>query len=236
MAQTTQFTAPGWQYLDASSGYIGGNRNNGSYVTLKSTNNSDYTTVIETMDASAAQTLNFTVTGGLSTGAVHVWSTNVRSNNSADYFVHAADITPTGGTLLSLTVQPGYVYTITTTTGQGKGTATSPAPAAASPCPTATPSTAYATGTEAKYLHGHGRAPSRSSACGGGRTGQCVRQMRAQAPITWRPSSPIRTPCSATWAGATTPSPPTSCWRSPATSELHRPRGQHQPHSDPGSV
>ena len=53
MAQTTQFTAPGWQYLDASSGYIGGNRANGSYVSLKSPNDSDYSTIIETMDATA---------------------------------------------------------------------------------------------------------------------------------------------------------------------------------------
>ena len=37
LAHTTQFTAPGWKYLDSSSGYIGGNRNNGSYVSLKST-------------------------------------------------------------------------------------------------------------------------------------------------------------------------------------------------------
>ena len=49
------------------------------------------------MDATAAQTLNFTVTGGLSTGTVHVWSTNLNSSNPADYFVHAADITPSGG-------------------------------------------------------------------------------------------------------------------------------------------
>src|SRR5207302_7340194 len=117
MAQTSQFTAPGWRYLDASSGYIGGNRNNGSYVSLKSTNNSDYSTVIETMDAGSAQTLNVNVTGGLSTGTVHVWSTNVNSGNSSDYFVHAADIIPSDGAY-SLTVQPGYVYTITTTTGQ----------------------------------------------------------------------------------------------------------------------
>ncbi len=52
IAHTTQFTAPGWKYLDSSSGFIGGNRNNGSYVSLKSTNNSDYSTIIETMDAS----------------------------------------------------------------------------------------------------------------------------------------------------------------------------------------
>ncbi len=82
MAQTTQFTAPGWRYLDASSGYIGGNRNNGSYVSLKSTNNSDYSTIIETHGRRLApRRSNFTVTGGLSTGTVHVWSTNVRSNN-----------------------------------------------------------------------------------------------------------------------------------------------------------
>src|SRR5438067_1498444 len=54
LAHTTQFTAPGWKYLDSSSGYLRGNRNNGSYVSLKSTNNTDYSTVIETMDATSA--------------------------------------------------------------------------------------------------------------------------------------------------------------------------------------
>ncbi|MBS2966470.1 ricin-type beta-trefoil lectin domain protein [Actinocrinis puniceicyclus] len=182
MAHTTQFTQPGWHYLDQSSGYIGGNRNNGSYVTLKSTNNSDYSTVIETQDASSAQTLNFNVTGGLSTGAVHVWSTNVRSNSSSDYFVHASDITPSNGAY-SLTVQPGYVYTITTTTGQGKGTATSPAQKGLA-LPYSDNFDANATGTEAKYLMDW-QGSFEVAACGGGRTGQCVRQMSAQAPITW---------------------------------------------------
>ena len=182
MAQTTQFAQPGWQYLDASSGYVGGNRNNGSYVTLKSTNNRDYSTVVETMDATAAQTLDFAVTGGLSTGAVHVWSTNVRSNSSADYFVRGADLTPTNGTY-SLTVQPGRVYTITTTTGQGKGTATSPAPHGLA-LPYSDTFDGYATGKEATYLMDM-QGAFESVACGGGRTGQCQRQMSEQAPIYW---------------------------------------------------
>ena len=181
-AQTTQFTAPGWHYLDGSSGYLGGNRNNGSYVTLKSTNNSDYSTVIETMDASGPQTLNFTVAGGLSTGTAHVWSTNVNSGNPADYLVHATDLTPSGGGY-SLTVQPGYVYTITTTTGQGKGTATSPAQAAMK-LPYTDSFDSDATGTEARYLMDW-QGAFEVAGCGGGRTGQCVRQMSAQAPITW---------------------------------------------------
>jgi hypothetical protein len=77
MGHTTQFTAPGWRCLDGATGYLGGNRANGSYVSLKSTNNSDYSTVVETMDATSAQDLTFTVTGGLSTGTVHVWSVSL---------------------------------------------------------------------------------------------------------------------------------------------------------------
>src|SRR3954453_22400382 len=150
LAHTTQFTAPGWKYLDSSSGYLGGNRSNGSYVSLKSTNNTDYSTVIETMDATSAQTLNLNVTGGLATGQVHVWAPNLNSNNSAVFFVHSTDITPSGGAY-SLTVQPGYLYTITTTTGQGKGTATSP-PQGSLNLPYSDDFGGYATGKEAKYL------------------------------------------------------------------------------------
>ncbi len=182
MAQTSQFTAPGWKYLDSSSGYIGGNRSNGSYVSLKSTNNSDYSTVIETVDAGSAQTLNFTVSGGLSAGTVHVWSTNLNSSNPADYFVHSEDVTPSGGSF-SVTVQPGRVYTLTTTTGQGKGTATGPAQGSLG-LPYSDSFDSYPAGTEAKYLMDW-QGAFETTACGGSRSGTCVRQMSPQKPITW---------------------------------------------------
>ncbi|MCU7729374.1 RICIN domain-containing protein [Actinoplanes sp. KI2] len=182
MAHTTQFTAPGWRYLDSSSGYLNGNKSNGSYVSLKSTNNTDYSTIIETMDATAAQDLTFTVTGGLSTGTVHVWSTNVRSGSTADYFVKRADVTPSNGTF-SLTVQPGYVYSVTTTTGPGKGTATSPAQGNLQ-LPYGDDFDSYQPGREAKYLMDH-QGSFEVVGCGGGRAGQCVRQMSEQAPIYW---------------------------------------------------
>jgi hypothetical protein len=182
MAQTTQFTAPGWRYLDGSSGYLGGNRNNGSYVSLKSTNNSDYSTIIETMDAGSAQTLDFTVTGGLSTGTVRVWSTNVRSSNTADHFVRGSDLTPSGGRF-SLTVQPGYVYSITTTSGQGKGTATSPAQGTLK-LPYSDTFDSYDVGREARYLMDQ-QGSFEIATCGGGHSGRCVRQMSEQTPIFW---------------------------------------------------
>jgi hypothetical protein len=181
-AQTTQFTAPGWHYIDSASGYLGGKRSNGSYVTLKSTNNTDYSTVIETMDATAAQTASFTVTGGLSTGSVHVWSTNVNSSNTADYLVHAQDLTPANGKF-SLTLQPGYVYTVTTTTGQGKGTATAPA-AAPLALPYSDTFETPATSTSPKYFTDMNGAFA-TVACGGGRTGTCLRQMAETTPIRW---------------------------------------------------
>ncbi|MFH8386790.1 ricin-type beta-trefoil lectin domain protein [Kitasatospora sp. NPDC018058] len=181
-AHTTQFTKPGWRYIDSASGYLGGARTNGSYVTLKGANNRDYSTVIETLDATAAQTASFTVKGGLSTGNVHVWSTDLNSTNPADWFVHQQDVTPAHGTY-TLTLQPGRVYTVTTTTGQGKGTATPP-PAAPMKLPYADGFETPATTTSPKYFADMNGA-FQTVACGGGRTGTCLRQMAPTRPINW---------------------------------------------------
>jgi glycosyl hydrolase family 59/ricin-type beta-trefoil lectin protein/glycosyl hydrolase family 59 (putative galactocerebrosidase) len=182
MAHTTQFTAPGWRYLDSASGFLGGNRANGSYVTLRSPSTGTYSTVIETMDATAVQTFTATVSGGLSTTAVHVWSSALGSNNPADHFVHSADITPSGGTF-TVNLQPGTLYTLTTGTGQGKGTATGPA-AAGLALPYSDNYDADAVGSEARYLADM-QGAFEVVACGGGHTGRCVRQMTPRAPITW---------------------------------------------------
>jgi len=184
-AQVTQFTTPGWSFIDSASGYLGGNRANGSYVSLKSPNASAYTTILETTTATAAQTVNFTITGGLPTGAVHVWTTNVNTPATATDFVHSQDITPTGGTY-SLTLQPGMVYTVSTTTGQGKGTATSPAPHSLA-LPYTDNFDSDATGSEAAYLSDM-QGAFQVQPCTG-RTGQCVRQMAPVKPVEWQADS-----------------------------------------------
>ena len=181
-AQTTQFTAPGWTYINSASGYIGGSGTNGSYVTLKSPDGSDWSSIIETTQASAAQTVNYTITGGLSTAAVHVWSTDVNSSNPSTWFVHSQDITPAGGSF-SLTVQPGYVYSVTTTTGQGKGTATSPAQGSLSlPYSDNFDSdTAGQQPTDLSQMQGAFEV----EPCASGRSGQCVQQRAPVQPIEW---------------------------------------------------
>jgi Glycosyl hydrolase family 59/Ricin-type beta-trefoil lectin domain len=185
-AQVTQFTAPGWKFLNTGSGYLGGSESNGSYVTLKSTNNTDYSTVIETTTASAAQTVNVNVSNGLSTGTVHVWTTAVNSPNLSTSMVHAQDITPSGGSY-SLTVQPGYIYTLTTTTGQGKGTATSPAGSTMA-LPYSDSFDSDATTTEPKYLATM-QGAYEAEPCLGGRSGQCAQQVTPVIPIEWQNDS-----------------------------------------------
>jgi len=183
-----QFTQPGWQFIDGSCGYLNGSSANGSYITLKSTNGTDYSVIIETISATSASTASFTITGGLSTGAVHVWSTNTKSTSNADYFVHSQDITPSGGTF-SLTVQPGYVYSLTTTSGQAKGAATAPASAGLA-LPYVENFESYGTGKLPRYFSDLMGA-FETAAAGGGRSGTVCRQVITTAPIAWHSGSPI---------------------------------------------
>jgi Glycosyl hydrolase family 59/Ricin-type beta-trefoil lectin domain len=181
-AQVTQFTEPGWQFLNSGSGYLGGAESNGSYVTLKSTDGTDYSTIIETTTATAAQTVNLTVSGGLSTGAVQVWSSDLAAPTAANTFVQQASITPVNGAY-SLTVQPGYVYTLTTTTGQGKGTATSPAQSTL-PLPYADTFASDTVGQQPPYLS-QMQGAFEVEPCAGGRSGDCLQQQAATEPVEW---------------------------------------------------
>ncbi|MFC9593692.1 ricin-type beta-trefoil lectin domain protein [Streptomyces sp. NPDC056944] len=185
-AHTTQFTRPGWKYLDSAAGYLGGDRANGSYVALRSPKGADYSTVIETMDATAPQTATFTVTGGLSTGRVHVWATDLATADPSDDFVRQPDVNPVGGTY-TLTLQPGHLYTVTTTSGQGKGSTTPPAPAPLN-LPYADDFDVRAASTSPKYFSDMNGA-FQTVPCGGGRTAACLRQMAPVSPIRWTDES-----------------------------------------------
>jgi hypothetical protein len=186
-AHYAQFTQPGWKYLNSSaSGYLGGDRANGSYVSLKSPNNSDYSTIYETSGTNATQTVNVTVSGGLTTGTVHVWATDMGSSNPADYFVKQADITPSNGSY-SLTLQPNRIYTVTTTTGQAKGTATSPANGALA-LPYSDNFDSYASRQQPKYFEDM-QGSYETRPCAAGRGGQCVQQVAPIQPIDWQDDS-----------------------------------------------
>jgi hypothetical protein len=184
MAHTTQFAQPGWRYQDSASGYLGGDRANGSYVTLRAPGGGDYSTVVETTEATAPQTLDVQVAGGLSTGQVHVWATNLDSNsdNAGDNLAHTTDVTPSGGRY-TVTLQPGHVYTLTTTRGQGRATTSSPN-ASALNLPQSNDFETAGTTSSPKYFTDMNGA-FQTVPCGGGRGGTCLRQMATTTPIRW---------------------------------------------------
>jgi hypothetical protein len=201
-AHTTQFVQPGWQYVDSGSALAS---DTGSYVTLKSPNDKDWSVILETAVATSAQTFTFIQTGGAYAGPVHVWATNLGAiastlgdAASAQWFVQQADISPSNCTF-SFVAQPNYVYTLTTTVGQGKGKTTPPAPA-----PLAIP---YRDDFESYTVGAMPNIPRFFSAvegafevesCVGGRTGKCLQQEVTVAPIGWGSSA---TPDPVTIAG-----------------------------------
>ncbi|MGH9345379.1 MAG: galactosylceramidase, partial [Terriglobia bacterium] len=174
-AHTTQFTQPGWQYLDASSGYL---PEKGSYVTLKSTNGKDWSTILETIDAKRQQRVDFTITGGLSDGEVHIWETN-----STKTFKHVADLLPRDG-MFSYSFDPDSLYSLTTTTGQGKGTA-QPPPAAPFPFPYKENFNSTPLGRSPKYLADQDGAFEAHTCLHRG--GRCLEQVITRVPIPWGP-------------------------------------------------
>ena len=174
-AHTTQFAQPGWQYLDSSSGFL---PEKGTYVALCSPDKSNWSVVLETIDATHPQKVLFRLQGGLSASEVHVCETN-----SSRTFEHVADVKPHGGSF-EYTFDADSLYSLTTTTGQGKGSAQSPA-AKPFPLPYASDFADIPIGHAPKYLSDQDGAfevhPSN------GRSGKCLEQVITDQPIPWGP-------------------------------------------------
>ena len=187
MAHTAQFTEPGWQYIDGASGFFNDDHTgaHGSFVTLKSPDNKDYSVIVETVQAKAAQTIRFSVTG-FPKAALHLWSTDFTSTNSSDWFVKQPDIVMAGGQF-SLTIQPGYVYSLTTTTGQTKAAVAPPA-GAPFPFPFSDNFDSYSAGKLPKYFSDM-YGGFETSACAAGRKGGCLRQVVPAEPTSWKRTS-----------------------------------------------
>ena len=115
-AHTTQFAQPGFSYIDSACGLL---EHGGSLVTLKEPDSNNYSIIIETIDATKQQALNFNL-NELSDKTLSVWKTNQHH-----HFIRQNNITPTDSSF-TITLEPKSIYSLTTTTGQNKGSAKSP--------------------------------------------------------------------------------------------------------------
>jgi hypothetical protein len=147
--------------------------------------------VIETTTARAAQVLHVHVTGGLPTGKVHVYGTNLSSSDHATWFTHVGDITPKAGSY-SFTARPGYIYTVSTLSSAVKPKTTDPRRSPL-PLPYADSLETEAVGSAPRYLANQ-QGDFQVRTCAAGRAGRCVRQMTPAEPVTWDgPSFPYAT-------------------------------------------
>jgi O-glycosyl hydrolase len=174
-AHTTQFTDPGWRYVDSAKGYLDGG---GSYVALRSPDSRNYSLIAETVDATAPQELRFSIAGGLPDRPVAVWSSDLSSSDPRRWFVRTGWARP-GDTL---TLQPGHVYSLTTTSGQGKGRAAAP-PQAPLRLPYRDGFDAYRTGSVPRYVSDLDGAFEVAPCTG--RAGRCLRQVIGEQPVWW---------------------------------------------------
>jgi hypothetical protein len=180
-AHVTQFTEPGWRYLDSACGYT---RGNASFTTLRAPTSGDYTMVIETVDLAEPETLEVDVTGGLSSGPVQLWATELSSTDRAKDFVHVGAIQPKNGRY-QIKIEPGRLYTVSTLTGQYKGDAQPPVGSSVQMAlPYEENFERTSVGGLARYfsdVHGGFEV----ALAGGGRSGRVYRQVVPQEPILW---------------------------------------------------
>ncbi|MFD7811961.1 galactosylceramidase [Streptomyces sp. NPDC059785] len=209
IAQTAQFTRPGWRYVDSASGYLDGG---GTYVTLRSPGRKpQYTTVFETTGATQPQTVDLTAAGQLPRGALHRWSTTLESTDSADWFVRGADVRPDATGAHRVTLQPGTVTTLTTMSG-GKSGAAEKAPASRPmSLPYRDTFDGYRTAATPRYLSDMegafeaARCTAAPQAASGSRgTGKCLKQVITTEPTKWsRVASPLTLVGDAQWTDYT---------------------------------
>jgi hypothetical protein len=111
-AHTTQFTEPGWQYVDSGCGFL----KKGSYVTLKSPDNQNFSIVVETVDTTGNQLVTFELGDHFIQKPLHVWKTT----RGICEFVKQPDL-KIRNHKFTIQLEGKSAYSISTTTGQTKG-------------------------------------------------------------------------------------------------------------------
>jgi hypothetical protein len=186
LAHFTQFTQPGWKYLDSACKYFANEsqevpKEGFSVTALRSPETDDYTILIETMDAKEGQSVTFRVTGGLSARDLAVW----RSRFGQEALLRLEDIVLRGGEF-TIRLEPNSMYSLTTTRGQQKGRfATTIPPDRPFPFPYRDDFQLTPVGRTPRYLsdqHGTFEVAARPDG-----KGKCLVQTVTQQGICWRP-------------------------------------------------
>jgi hypothetical protein len=176
-AHVTQFTEPGWQYIDGGCGFIEG----GSYITLQNPETGDFSIIVETMDNSEAQKVTFQ----LSKDKIQKHLSSWFSTKRGEEFVRMKDIILKNNSF-TLELRGKSIYSITTTRGQQKGSYSTPS-FSSFPFPFKTTFEDDSLGQLPKYFIDQSGLFEVQERMDG--KGKCVRQVMTQQGIEWGASN-----------------------------------------------
>lgn len=172
-AHTTQFTEPGWVYIDSACKKL---TKGGSVVTLKDSDSGDYSIIIETSGAKETQTVNFKLDYGVSKARLAVWE-----SNSKGQFIRTDDIKPKDNAF-TMSLEPDAIYSVTTTRGQQKADL-APPPDKPFPLPYSDDFESYPAGQLPKYICDQSGIFETTDRNNG--RGKCLRQVIPENGIEW---------------------------------------------------
>jgi len=178
-AHTTQFTEPGWRYMDKACAKLDPATWGGSYVSLRDTKTGHWSMIV---CADKPTNLQVQVTGKLAKGDVHVWKSNEKIQ-----FVEETPLRLTNSAF-TISLEGNSVYTLSTTTGQKKGAHPVPPPAAAFPLPYKDDFESYPTGVIPKYLSDQKGSFETAKRADG--KGMCLKQIVPKEGIAWALGGP----------------------------------------------
>jgi galactosylceramidase len=184
-AHVTQFTEPGWQFLDPGCLLFNSSdpKSDAGCITLKDPKSNHWSLIAGTIEP---VTIKLHLGAGLAAGPIHVWKStlpkDVWKSGSAAMFEPQADVMPDNGSLI-LNLDANSAYSFTTTTGQKKAMPPHPIPAPARfPMPYAENFANYAVGDAPKYFMDQ---KGTFEVAADGRGGKCLQQILPADGAEW---------------------------------------------------
>jgi galactosylceramidase len=178
MAHTTQFTKPGWKYVDSGCVLID---EVGACSTYISPDKKDLSIVVDSMAAkrnSEAEKLVIHLPKKFASRKIHVWTSTAR-----EWFRQGEAVTPENG-VVKVDLPPQSYVTLSTTTGQHRGTfANPPPPSAPFPFPYSEDFESSTLGVAPRYFSDDEGAFEVHLREDG--KGKCLRQVVPTMPIQW---------------------------------------------------
>ena len=173
LAHTTQFTEPGWIYMDGACSQFDSNTWSGSHVAMRNPKTGDWSVIMVT---GKKQKVMLNIGAGLKTGPVYVWKSTEK-----EQFIRQKPLRLLRNSI-KIELEPDAIYTLTSTTGQKKGSFGAPPERKPFPFPYTENFDSYSYGETPRYFSDQ---KGTFETCQSPKGGTCLAQIVPEQGILW---------------------------------------------------